>query len=137
MNGPMPEVVQPEGWPAPRGYAHGMVAAGRLLAVAGQLGAGRDGALVGPELARQFDQALANVIEVVRAAGGAPTDIVSITAYVTDHAQYLGARAALGEVWRARMGRHYPAMTLVEVRALLETGAVVELQALAVLPQAR
>jgi enamine deaminase RidA (YjgF/YER057c/UK114 family) len=111
-----------------------MLASGRVLAVAGQVGAAPDGALVAGGLVAQFDRALQNVTEVVGAAGGRIEDVVSMTVYVVDGAAYQGARAALGEVWRRRAGHHYPAMTLVEVRGLATEGALVELQALAVLP---
>ena len=128
----MPEVINPEGWARPAGFSHGMVAAGRVLAVAGQIGAGPDGRLEAG-LVAQFDRALANVAEVVSAAGGRIEDVVSMTIYVIDRAAYEAARPALGEVWRRRAGRHYPAIARVEVLGLLE-GARVELQALAVLP---
>ena len=130
----MAQVIDPEGWHRPSGYSHGVMAAGRLLAVAGQIGAGPDGRLAGPDLVAQFDRALANVAEVVGAAGGRMDDLLSMTIYVLDRAAYLAARAALGEVWRRRAGRRYPAMTLVEVRGLVAEGALVEVQALAVLP---
>ena len=130
----MPEVIQPAGWARPVGYSHGMVATGRLLAVAGQIGAGPDGGVVEGGLAAQLDRALANVIEVVAAAGGRAQDIVAMTIFVVDRLAYLAARAELGEVWRRRAGRHYPALTLVEVKGLLAERAVVEIQALAVLP---
>ena len=129
----MPEVINPEGWARPAGFSHGMVAAGRVLAVAGQIGAGPDGRLEAG-LVAQFDRALANVAEVVSAAGGRIEDVVSMTIYVIDRAAYEAARPALGEVWRRRAGRHYPAMALVEVRGLVTEGALVEVQALAVLP---
>jgi enamine deaminase RidA (YjgF/YER057c/UK114 family) len=129
----MPEVIQPDGWPRPSGYAQGMLAAGRILAVAGQVGTGPDGALA-PGLVAQFDRALGNVAEVVGAAGGRIDDVVSMTVYVLDRSAYDAARGALGEAWRQRAGRHYPAMTLVEVKGLATAGALVELQALAVLP---
>jgi enamine deaminase RidA (YjgF/YER057c/UK114 family) len=132
----MPEVIQPTGWARPSGHSAGMLAGpgGRLLAVAGQIGAGRDGRLVAGGLPGQLDQALANVVEVVGAAGGRFEHVVSMTIYVTDRAAYLRARPELGAVWRRRAGAHYPAMTLVEVSGLVEEGAVVEVQALAVLP---
>jgi enamine deaminase RidA (YjgF/YER057c/UK114 family) len=130
----MPEAITPRGWDRPAGFSHGMVAAGRVLAVAGQIGAGPDGRLVEGGLVTQFDRALANVAEVVGAAGGRIEDVVSMTIYVVDRAAYLAARPALGQVWLQRAGRHYPAITLVEVRGLIDEGAVVELQALAVLP---
>src|SRR5262245_13771724 len=129
----MPEVIQPTAWPRPSGYAHGVVAAGRVLAVAGQVGADPDGVFA-PGLVGQFDLALGNVAEVIGAAGGRMEDLVSMTVYVLDRAAYQAARPALGEVWRRRAGRHYPAMTLVEVKGLATEGALVELQALAVLP---
>jgi len=129
----MPEVIQPAGWPRPAGYAHGVLAAGRVLAIAGQIGAGPDGRLAEGGLVAQVDRALDNVAEIVGAAGGRMVDLVSMTIYVVDRGAYLAARAALGEVWRRRVG-HYPALTLVEVRALVDEGALVEISALAVLP---
>lgn len=130
----MTEVILPTGWARPRGYAHGMLASGRVLAVAGQIGADQDGRLAASDLVGQVDRALGNVAEVVGAAGGRIDDVVSMTIYVLDRAAYLSARAALGEVWRRRAGRHYPALTIVEVRGLVAPGAVVEISALAVLP---
>jgi enamine deaminase RidA (YjgF/YER057c/UK114 family) len=129
----MSRAINPEGWARPVGYSHGMLATGRVLAVAGQVGVDRDGRLA-QGLVAQFDQALGNVAEVVGAAGGKIDDVVSMTIYVLDRAAYLAARPALGEVWRRRAGRHYPAIALVEVRGLVAEGALVELQALAVLP---
>ena len=103
-------------------------AGGRVLFVAGQTGAG-DGGMV-----EQWERALERVVTVVRAAGGAPEDIGRMTVYVTDRAAYLAARRALGEVHRKHMGKHYPAMALVEVRALVDEGALVEIEATAVVP---
>jgi enamine deaminase RidA (YjgF/YER057c/UK114 family) len=105
-----------------------------MVAVAGQIGAPDGGPVVPGGLVAQLDQALGNVAEVVAAAGGRIDDVVSVTIYVLDLQAYRAARRALGEVWRRRAGRHYPAVTLVEVSGLLAEGAVVELQALAVLP---
>ena len=130
----MPEVIQPAGWVRPSGYAHGVAASGRVLAVAGQIGAPDGGPVVSGGLVPQFDRALANIAEVLAAAGGRLDDLVSMTVYVVDRTAYLAARAELGEVWQRRAGRRYPAMTLVEVKGLLAERAVVELQALAVLP---
>jgi enamine deaminase RidA (YjgF/YER057c/UK114 family) len=130
----MPEVIQPEGWPRPTGFSHGMAATGRVVAVAGQIGAGPDGRLVPGGLPAELDQALANVTAVLAAAGGGFEDVVSMTIYVRDRAAYIAARPALGEVWRRRAGRHYPAICLVEVSGLYDERALVEVQALAVLP---
>jgi enamine deaminase RidA (YjgF/YER057c/UK114 family) len=131
-----PRTVQPLGWNRARGYAHGvLVPAGQLLFIAGQIG--WDPTARKPKLAKgfaaQFDQALANVVAVVREAGGVPDRLVRVTAYVVNKEEYLKARKPLGEAWRRRVGRHYPAMSVVEVKRLLEPGARVELEATAVL----
>ena len=123
--------VNPSGLARPRGYSHGIEATGRLLFVAGQIGWNQRSELVSEHFADQFDQALANVLTVVAAAGGSPESIVRLTIYVTDKSEYLAAQKAIGERYRARMGRHYPAMTLVEVQSLLEEGAKVEIEATA------
>jgi enamine deaminase RidA (YjgF/YER057c/UK114 family) len=115
------------GWPKPKGYANGRVGNGRALHVAGQIAWDA----LGQGLVAQFAGALTNVVAVVAAAGGAPSDIASMTIYVTDIADYRAQTRALGPVWRERMGQHYPAMALVAVSALVERDAVVEIQATA------
>lgn len=117
----------------PRGYSHGVLATGRLLFIAGQIGWNAAGQMVSDDFVQQFDQALANVLSVVREAGGTPESIARLTIYVTDKAEYLAAQGPAGARYRARMGKHYPAMTLVEVSALLEDRAKVEVEATAVL----
>ena len=127
------EIVQPSGWARPKGYSNGVAAAGRWLFVAGQIG--WDPRASRPKFpktfAAQFDQALSNFLDVVRAAGGAAEDVAKLTVYVVDKREYLNARARVGEAWRKHMGRHFPAMALVEVSALLEKDALVEIQAIA------
>lgn len=127
--------INPEELGAPRGYSNGILApaGGRLLFVAGQIGWDRAQRLVEGGFVAQFAQALANVATVVRAAGGAPTDITRLTVYVTDKQEYREHLKAVGEAYRAVIGRHYPAMALVEVAGLLEPGARVEIEATAVL----
>jgi enamine deaminase RidA (YjgF/YER057c/UK114 family) len=127
------ENIAVDGWKAPRGYANGVFAPAnsRLLAVAGQIAWDAEQRLVSSEFAAQFRQALANVVAVVRAAGGAPADLMSLTIFVTDKHAYLASVKELGAIWKEVVGRHYPAMALVEVAALLEEGAQVEIQALA------
>ena len=129
-------IVQPEGWPRPRGYANGVLVppGRRLLFVAGQVGWDEHQRVVPGGLVEQFAQALANVLAVVRAAGGSPTDVARLTLYVLDREEYARCRRQLGERYRAAMGRHYPAMALLEVRGLLEPGAVVEIEATAAVP---
>lgn len=126
-------IVNPDGFPRPRGYSNGVVAEGRTLHVAGQVGWEADGTFASDDMARQFGRALDHVLTVVAAAGGAADRIVSMTVYVTDLDAYVAARHVLGRIWRERFGRHYPAMALVEVVRLLEPRARVEIQAVAVL----
>lgn len=130
----MPNVVLPKAWPRPRGYAHGMVAAGRVLAIGGQIGQRPTGGPLPRGLVAQLAQCLDNVIAVVDAAGGRAEDVISLTLFVTDQRQYQDATAEIGKAWRERFGKHYPAMALVEVAGLLEPEALVEVQGLAVLP---
>jgi enamine deaminase RidA (YjgF/YER057c/UK114 family) len=125
--------INPARLAPPRGYSHGMVGEGRVLFVAGQIGWNAQSELVSDRFADQFDQALTNVLVIVREAGGAPESIGRLTIYVVDKTEYLGARREVGEKYRARMGGHYPAMTLVEVKSLLEPGAKVEIEATAIL----
>ncbi len=134
---PMPRTIQPPGWPRPRGYSNGMAARGEILAIAGQIGWDERERLVSHDFLGQFGQALRNVRTVVEAAGGRPADVISMTIFVTDRSDYLGNLADVGRIYREIMGRHFPAMALVQVAALLEPGAVVEIQALAVLPDDR
>ena len=127
--------VEVPGWPRPRGYANGAVGQGRVLHVAGQIATAPDGTLLAGEgLPAEFGAALDNVITVVRAAGGEPHHIASMTVYVTDVQAYVDAPEAIGDAWRARMGKHFPAMALVGVTRLYERAAHVEIQAVAYLP---
>jgi enamine deaminase RidA (YjgF/YER057c/UK114 family) len=126
-------IINPPDLAAPRGYSNGVLAQGRILFVAGQVGWTADGTLLSDRFVDQFDQALANVLSVVRAAGGVPESLARLTIYVVDKREYVAAQRDVGERYRARMARHYPAMTLVEVRSLLEPGALVEIEATAVI----
>ena len=125
------EEIRVPGWPAPRGYANGRTGRGKPVHVAGQIGWDEQGALVSPELGPQFVRALDNVIAVVRAAGGVPADIASMTIFVTDIAAYRSAVKEIGAAWRGLFGRHFPAITLVAISALVEPSALVEIQATA------
>lgn len=126
-------IINPPGLAPARGYSHGIVGQGRMLFVAGQIGWNEHAELVSDRFADQFDQALANILAIVREAGGAPESIARLTIYVVDRQEYLTAQREIGEKYRARMGRHYPAMTLVEVKSLLEDGARVEVEATAMI----
>ena len=125
--------LQPPGWPVPKGYANGMEGQGRVVLVGGQVGwdaAGRFPA----GLVAQVEQALRNILAVLAEAGGGPEHIGRLTWYVTDIAEYRDSLAALGPAYRGVMGRHFPAMTLVQVAALVEPEARVEIEATAILP---
>ncbi len=125
------QVINPDTLAAPRGYSHGIKGSGQLLFVAGQIGWDREGRMVAGGFAEQFAQALDNVLEIVRAGGGTPESVARMVVYVTDKAAYLAAARRLGALWRERLGRHYPAMALVEVKALVEDAALVEIEAVA------
>ncbi len=130
------DVVVP-GWPAPKGYANGRFGKGRVLHIGGQIGwvPGADGKMTFPasDLVGQFATTLDNILEIVRAAGGWPTDIATMTVFVTDIPAYRASQKAIGAVWRDRLGKHFPAMALVGVTELVEPEALVEIQATAYL----
>ncbi len=126
--------INPVALGAPRGYSNGMLApaGGRLLFVAGQIAWDREQQIVPGGFPEQFAQALGNVATVVREAGGEPTDLGSLTIFVTDHREYIHGIKEVGAAYREIMGKHFPTIALVEVQALLEPLAKVEIQALAV-----
>ena len=129
------EIVRPEGWPRGAGYADGVVARGRVLAIAGQIG--WDPAtqrFASDDMGEQAARALENVVAVLRAAGGAPERLVRLTWYVTSREEYVAARGRIGAAYRGAIGRHYPAMSVVIVSGLLEERAKVEIEATAVIP---
>lgn len=127
--------INPESLGAPHGYANGVLteAVGRLLFIAGQVAWDRQQQIVADDLVAQFDQALANVITVVSEAGGKPEQIARLVIYVTNKDEYRVHMKEIGECYRARMGKHFPAMVLVEVSGLLEDRAKIEIEAVAVL----
>lgn len=126
-------VLQPPGWPRPRGYSNGMVGQGRVVTIAGQIGWDAEGRFA-QGLVAQTERALANVLAVLAEAGGTAADIAHMTWSVTDMVAYRAAGPALAPVWRATMGRHFPSMAVVGVTALVEPLACVEIEALAILP---
>ena len=132
----MSEILQPPGWPRPKGYANGIAAAGRLVFVAGQVGWDETETVVGDDLVAQVRRALENVVAVLAEAGAEPRHIARMTWYVTDREAYLGSLAAIGRCYREVIGRHYPAMSAVVVAGLVEPGALVEIEATAVVPGA-
>ena len=130
------DAINPDALGPPRGWTNGMLApaGGRLLLIAGQDAARPEGLVDTDDFVEQFGLALDKILTVVRDAGGRAEDVGRITAFVTDLDAYRAARRPLGDVWKARMGRHYPAMALVEVSRLVDPRALVELEATAVIP---
>jgi enamine deaminase RidA (YjgF/YER057c/UK114 family) len=127
------QFVQPAHWPRPKGYANGVVARGRTLFTGGQIGWDAN-EKVAEGFVAQFALALDNVLEIVRTAGGVPTDVVSMTIFVTDLEAYRRSGKELAVVWRERFGKHFPAIALLGIVGLVEDGALLEIQAIAALP---
>ena len=128
-------VLHPRGWAPPIGYANGIEARGRIVFVAGQVGWDAQQKFQSEELAPQFEQALKNVLAVLAEAGGRPEHICRMTAYCCDKPAYLAARPAIGRAWRALMGKHFPAMSMIFVSDLLDSPGKIELEATAVIPE--
>jgi enamine deaminase RidA (YjgF/YER057c/UK114 family) len=127
-------LLQPDGWPRPRGYANGVAANGTVISVAGQIGWTPGGAIVSDDLVAQVRQALLNVVAVLAAGGAAPAHLVRLTWYVVDRDEYVARGREIGAVYREIIGHYDVAMTAVQVGALVEPGAKVEIEATAVVP---
>ncbi|MGE0740265.1 MAG: RidA family protein [Hyphomonadaceae bacterium] len=128
------KVLLPPGWPRPKGYSNGVAARGALVFVAGQIGWTPEGRFEETSFAGQFRQTLANTIAVLAEAGAGPEHVVRMTWYITDKRAYLAAAPELAQIWRALMGKTYPAMAVVEVAALIEDAALIEIETTAVVP---
>lgn len=131
------KTVQPEGWPRPRGFSHAVVARGTTqVRIAGQIGVvqGESGVAADADMGTQWARALANLATVLRAAGGQPEHLIMLRAYVTDIGEFNRAGAAVGKAWAESLGKHFPAMTLVQVSGLIDPAAKVEIEGEALLP---
>lgn len=129
------EWLQPPGWPRPKGYSNGVVVSGgRLVVLAGQVGWDEQEHLAPGGLVPQFEQALRNVLALVRQAGGGPEHLVQLRIYLTDKQAYLSQQRELGEAYRRVLGKHFPCMSGLVIAGLVEEGALVELEGLAVVP---
>ena len=128
-------ILQPPGWPRPKGYSNGIAAQGRTIFTAGMIGWDEREMIVSHRLDLQFGQALRNVAAVLAEDGAKPEHIVRLTIYITDRPQYLKLRDELAPIWKSIMGNHYPAMALVEVKSLVNGSALVEIEATAVVPE--
>ena len=129
------KILQPPGWPRPKGYSNGISASGRLIVTAGVVGWDEHETFPSHRLVDQFAQTLRNTLAILAEDGAGPEHIVRMTCYITDRTQYLDQRDELAPMWKSIMGAHYPAMALVEVRALVERAALIEIETTAVVPE--
>jgi len=129
------KVLQPPGWPRPKGYSNGMAARGRLIVTGGVVGWDETETFVSSDLAGQFAQTLRNIVAILACDGAGPQNIARMTCYVTSIDEYLASAKEIGAAWKEIIGKHYPAMALVEVVRLVERAAKVEIEATAVVPE--
>ena len=129
------KILQPPGWPRPKGYSNGMAAHGRIIVTAGVVGWDANEHFVSNTLAGQFAQALRNILAILECDGAGPGNIARLTCYVTSIEEYLASLKEIGAAWKEIVGPHYPAMALVEVVRLVEPAAKVEIEATAVVPE--
>jgi enamine deaminase RidA (YjgF/YER057c/UK114 family) len=127
------DILQPVNWAAPKGYANGIAAQGRQVFIAGQIGWTAEAKLVGDDFVAQVEQALSNIVAVLKEAGGEPRHLVRLTWYLTDKKEYLAHQRDIGAAYRRVIGRHFPAMSAIVVAGLIEDGAKVEIEATAVI----
>ena len=135
MNGKRQRVLQPDGWKPAKGYSNGMVASGRTVWLGGQIGWNGDQVFETEDFVGQVKQTLRNIVAILAEAGGAPEHVVRMTWFVTDKREYVSRLGEIGEAYRAVMGRNFPAMSVVQVAALIEDEAKVEIEATAVLDE--
>ena len=129
------KILQPAGWPRPSGYANGISARGRLIFTAGIIGCNELETITSRHFEDQFGQALRNILSILAEDGAGPEHIVRLTIYVTDKVQYIARRDDITPIWKSLMGSHYPAIALVEVKGLVNSAALVEIEATAVVPE--
>jgi enamine deaminase RidA (YjgF/YER057c/UK114 family) len=131
------QILLPEGWPRPQGYSNGVIAEGRQIFIAGQVGWDAQGRFESPDMAGQVGQSLQNILAILAEANGRPEHIVRLTWYITSRDEYYAELAQIGAAYSRVMGKHFPAMSVVQVVALMEAQAKVEIEATAVIPHAR
>lgn len=128
-------ILQPPGWPRPKGYSNGISASGRTIYTAGVIGWNEREMMVSHRLDLQFEQVLKNIVAILAEGGAKPEHVVRMTVYITDRPAYLKLRDELVPIWKSIMGNQYPAMALVEVAGLVNQSALVEIEATAVVPE--
>lgn len=131
----MNTILLPEGWPRPKGYAHGVLARGAMIFTGGIIGWDEHGVFAGDDIASQFDRILTSTVATLAAGGARPDHIVRMTWYVTSRDAYVAALSDIGASYRRHIGRHYPAMAVVQVAALVEPQALIEIETTAVIPE--
>ncbi len=131
----MRRILQPEGWPRPKGYANGIAARGTFVLTAGVVGWNEDEVFIAKDLCGQFEQVLSNTLAILEEAGAGPEDIVRMTWYVTDMDEYRDQLAAIGDIWRRRLGKVFPCIACVQVNALVEAEAKIEIETTAVISE--
>jgi enamine deaminase RidA (YjgF/YER057c/UK114 family) len=131
------ETLQPSSWPRPKGYSNGVAAEGRQIFIAGQVGWDASGKFVGTSMADQIRQSLTNILTILAEAGGKPEHVVRLTWFITSRDEYNSNLKAIGEAYRSVMGKNFPPMSVVQVVALMEYEAKVEIEATAVIPAGR
>jgi enamine deaminase RidA (YjgF/YER057c/UK114 family) len=130
------DIILPDGWPVPKGYSNGILAAkGRTLFLAGQVGWTPEEKFASDKLVPQFEQTLRNIVAIVKKAGGKPEDICKMTCFCKDRDQYLASRREIGKIWKEIIGNHYPCMSMIFIVDLLDHPAVIEIEAIAVIPE--
>lgn len=130
------QTLLPKGWPRPSGYSNGIVADGNMVFLAGQIGWDKDNKFKSTNIADQFEQVLLNTIAILNEAGADPSNIVRMTWFITSKKQYKNELSKIGGIYRMLMGKHYPAMSVVEVTSLMEDDAVIEIETTAIIPRA-
>lgn len=128
------QTLNPDGWPRPKGYSNGVAAQGRMVFIAGMVGWTAQERFEAEDFTGQAEQALRNIVAVLAEAGGRPEHLVRLTWFVADKREYLDCRASLGAAYKEVIGRHYPVMSVIEVKGFIEDGAKLEIEATAVLP---
>ncbi|QSR22069.1 RidA family protein [Hyphomonas sp. KY3] len=131
----MRKLLQPEGWVRPKGYSNGVAASGRMVFTAGVVGWNNDEVFERSDFLGQFDQTLANTVAILAEGGAKPEDIVRMTAYLTDKAEYLSNLPTVGKIWLDRLGHVFPAVAFVEVKSLMEDAALIEIETTAMVPE--
>ena len=130
------EKILPDGWPLPKGYSNGILTQkGRVLFLAGQVGWTPEEKFASEKLVPQFEQAIKNIIAIVKKAGGKPEDVCKMTCFCKDREQYLSSRKELGKIWKELFGSHFPCMSMIFVVDLLDHPALIEIEATAVIPE--